>query len=119
GFGQAVDLLAEAVAVHGSTGAAKKLFDAYMCKSADSPHVDEALYWRAQYEAADPPLPQSEGDLIAALQSQALYRRHSALELWFPHVKAQNDIATVAFWDLYTQGFGQLLEQQLGLQQER
>lgn len=113
GFGQAVDLLAEAVAVHGSTGAAKKLFDAYMCKSADSPHVDEALYWRAQYEAADPPLPQREGDVIAALQSQALYRRHSALELWFPHVKAQNDIASVAFWDLYTQGVGQLLEQQL------
>ena len=115
-FFRAVDLLSEAVALHGSTGAAKKLYDAYMCKAPDSPRLDEAMYWKAQYAAADPALqPVDAGNVagVAALQSQALYRRNSALESWVSHLKEQHGApALLAFWDGYTENYGQLLKAQ-------
>lgn len=115
-FFRAVDLLSEAVALHGSTGASKKLYDAYMCKALDSPRLDEAMYWKAQYAAADPALPPMDSGNVAgaaALQSQALYRRKSALEPWFSHLKEQDGApALLAFWDEYTENYGQLLSAQ-------
>jgi TPR repeat protein len=118
-FDAAVDFLTEAVSLHGSTGAAKKLYDAYMCKSPYAPEVAEAGFWRAQYLAADPPLLSDRGSRsYPALQAQALYLRPSALRLWFDHLDRMDARDPMAlFWEDYAAGFAQMRDAQRVLAQ--
>lgn len=110
-FDQALALLGELVTVHGSTGAAKKLHDAHMCRAPDSPRVPEAQFWKAQYLASDPPLPQAtqlgqDPLAVAAVQAQALSQRRSALRLWFVHLAPQER----HFWSSLSNGYDELVD---------
>ena len=104
-FLKATDLLRELVTTHGSTGAAKGLYEAYLCKGPNSPHLREAMYWQDQYLAADPPMPKQEGLHLAALQSQALYGRASALGVWFNYLKDKEKEDQELFWYAYSDGY--------------
>lgn len=104
-FQKATDLLRELVTVHGSTGAAKGFFEAYLCRGASSPYVREAMYWQEQYLAADPPIPEQAELHLAALQSQALYGRASTLGAWFNYLKDNEKEDQKLFWYAYSDGY--------------
>ncbi len=123
-FERAVNLLSQVVSIHGGVTPSKQLFAAFMCQAADSPRVEEAMYWseiEAATDTANVDL-RAEGlrslmhtrdpKTFAALQSQALYGRPSSLATWlkFLELSKHGGQPMADFWEGYSEQFNFVLE---------
>ena len=122
-FERAVDLLSKTVSTLGGITPTKSLYGAFMCQAHDSPRLAEAEYWRLQ-EAATASAnlelsaqqvislnAQENPQMIATLQSQALYGRPTSLARYLKYLEFSPDTTPElqAFWADYSGQFPDVL----------